>query len=183
MANVLIVAAHTIPAISEANKRIVKELQVQFPDAQVDDLVVNYPDFNVDPVKEQERLLWADVVIVQSPLFWFSMTSLVKRWFETAWAPGFAFGPGGDKMKGKKLIIGITAAGLEADYSAGGKMGIRVEDIVKPIKNAAAFTGMEFCGSVFTGGLVNAGDHNADYVAQATKAAKEHAASIAALIK
>lgn len=43
---------------------------------------------------EQEKLLWADTVILQFPLWWFSMPAILKGWVERVYAYGFAYGVG-----------------------------------------------------------------------------------------
>ncbi len=35
---------------------------------------------------EQEKLLWADAVIFQFPMWWFSMPAILKGWFERVYA-------------------------------------------------------------------------------------------------
>ncbi len=47
-----------------------------------------------DVKAEQAKLLWADAVIFQFPLWWFSMPAILKGWFERVYALGFAYGVG-----------------------------------------------------------------------------------------
>ncbi|WP_349988768.1 NAD(P)H-dependent oxidoreductase [Streptococcus handemini] len=37
---------------------------------------------------EKEKLLWADIVILQSPIFWYFMSSLMMRWVEEVFSHG-----------------------------------------------------------------------------------------------
>ena len=77
MQKVLLVTGHTYPEFSVANKEIVKELTEAVSGIVVDDLAKLYPDFKIDVKTEQQKLLDADVIIIQSPLFWYSASSLI----------------------------------------------------------------------------------------------------------
>lgn len=48
----------------------------------------------LDIEEEQAKLLWADAVIFQFPLWWFSMPAILKGWVERVYACGFAYGVG-----------------------------------------------------------------------------------------
>src|SRR3982074_1426732 len=41
---------------------------------------------------EQEKLLWADALILQFPLWWFSLPAILNCWFDRVYAYGFAHG-------------------------------------------------------------------------------------------
>ncbi len=49
---------------------------------------------SADIAAEQEKLLWADTVIFQFPLWWFSMPAIMKGWIDRVYAWGFAYGVG-----------------------------------------------------------------------------------------
>ncbi|RQW64366.1 NAD(P)H-dependent oxidoreductase [Vibrio viridaestus] len=110
---------------------------------------------SADITQEQEKLLWADLVIFQFPLWWFSMPAIMKGWFERVYAFGFAYGYGehsdthwGDrygegKLSGKKAMLVITAGGWESHYSGRGING-PIEDLLFPIHHGMLFyPGME----------------------------------------
>src|SRR3954451_12494045 len=48
----------------------------------------------LDVKAEIEKLLWADVLILQFPLWWFSMPAILKGWVDRVYACGFAYGVG-----------------------------------------------------------------------------------------
>jgi len=105
MKNVLIVSGHTDLNESVANKKILEELSRELPYAQIDYLSELYPDFKIDVSQEQQKLLDADVIVLQYPMFWYSMPSLLERWMEETFRHGFSHGSNGNKLKGKKLIV------------------------------------------------------------------------------
>lgn len=156
MAKILLVTGHTYQDYSVANKEIVKELAAAIPSLEIDNLAELYPDFKIDVEAEQKKLLDADIIIVQSPLFWYSMSSIVMRWWEETFAHGWAYGSTGTALKGKKIVFGITA-GAPTEVYTGGVMGITDQDILNRFKVSANFCNMEYLGGKFTGGLLNAG--------------------------
>ena len=45
-----------------------------------------------DVAAEQAKLMWAEAVILQFPLWWFSMPAILKGWVDRVFAHGFAIG-------------------------------------------------------------------------------------------
>jgi NAD(P)H dehydrogenase (quinone) len=97
-----------------------------------------------DIALEQDKLRWADAVILQFPLWWFSMPAVLKGWVERVYAYGFAYGVGehndshwGDRygegsMKGKRAMLIVTTGGWESHYGPRGING-PIEDVLFPI--------------------------------------------------
>ncbi|HGM5416325.1 TPA: NAD(P)H-dependent oxidoreductase [Serratia liquefaciens] len=95
---------------------------------------------------EQEKLLWADTVILQFPLWWFSMPVILKGWVERVYAYGFAYGVGehsdvrwGDRygegtLAGKRAMLIVTTGGWESHYAQRGING-PIDDILFPIQH------------------------------------------------
>ncbi|TLP71458.1 NAD(P)H-dependent oxidoreductase [Pseudomonas nitroreducens] len=97
-----------------------------------------------DIAAEQEKLRWADTVILQFPMWWFTMPAILKGWFERVYAYGFAYGVGehsdarwGDRygegnLAGKRAMLVVTTGGWESHYSARGING-PIDDLLFPI--------------------------------------------------
>ena len=153
MKNVLIVSGHTDLNDSVANKQILEDLKVKLPEAEFDILSEVYPDFKIDVGAEQEKLLNADIIVLQYPLFWYSMPSLLEKWMEESFAHGFSHGSTGNKLKGKKIIASITAGAPEEAYTKEGVFGCDIEDFLNPIKSACILCQMEYGGMIFTPGV------------------------------
>ena len=86
MKKILIVSGHTDMADSVANKAIMSKLAELLPSSKAVYLDQLYPDFKINAQAEQEKLVWADIIVLQFPVFWFSMPSLMHRWMEeTFW--------------------------------------------------------------------------------------------------
>jgi NAD(P)H dehydrogenase (quinone) len=103
-----------------------------------------------DVSEEQRRLLWADAVILQFPLWWFSMPAILKGWVERVFAHGFAYGVGehsdrrwGDRygegvFVGKRAMLVVTAGGWAEHYLERGING-PIDDLLFPIQHGILF--------------------------------------------
>ncbi len=99
-----------------------------------------------DVKAEQAKLLWADILILQFPLWWFSMPAILKGWVDRVYAYGFAYGVGehSDKrwgnrygegtLAGKRAMLIVTAGGWEEHYAARGING-PIDDLLFPINH------------------------------------------------
>lgn len=181
MKNILIVSAHPYEQISVANKEIIKLLQAKYPNAQLDNLNALYGNYQIDIKKEQEKLLWADVIILQTPLFWFGITSLAKRWLEEVFAHGWAYGSEGGKLAGKEVIVSITAGANHEAYISGAA-GISADEILKSVKVSFEFCQMKYLGAVFTGSMLNTGTPTAEQRANIETLANKHCEELAKLL-
>ena len=97
-----------------------------------------------DIAAEQEKLRWADTLILQFPMWWFTLPAILKGWFERVYAYGFAYGVGehsdarwGDRygegnLAGKRAMLVVTTGGWESHYSARGING-PIDDLLFPI--------------------------------------------------
>jgi NAD(P)H dehydrogenase (quinone) len=108
-----------------------------------------------DVVVEQQKLLWADAVILTFPLWWFSAPAILKGWVERVYAHGFAYGVGphggerwGDRygegtLAGRRAMVVVNIGGREPHYSERGVNG-RLDEILWPIQHGVLFyPGME----------------------------------------
>ncbi len=103
-----------------------------------------------DIAREQDKLRRADALILQFPLWWFSMPAIMKGWVERVYAYGFAYGVGehsdshwGDRygegsMAGKRAMLMVTAGGWESHYSPRGING-SVDDLLFPIQHGVLY--------------------------------------------
>ena len=108
------------------------------------DLYEDYPRFDINVEVEQQRLLDHDVVLLQFPLFWYSTPSILKEWQDLVLEHGFAYGAGGDKLEGKRLMLAITAAGPDDAYTSGGYQHYPLRDFLRPLEQTARLCGMHF---------------------------------------
>ena len=105
-----------------------------------------------DVVREQEKLLSADAVILQFPLWWFGVPAIMKGWIERVYEYGFGYGYqnegnryryGEGMLKGKRALVNVLTGGPVADY---GERGINgpIDQLLFPLTHGALFyPGME----------------------------------------
>ncbi|MEZ0472733.1 NAD(P)H-dependent oxidoreductase [Luteimonas salinilitoris] len=99
---------------------------------------------------EHEKLLWADALILQFPLWWYTMPAILKGWVDRVYAYGFAYGVGehsddhwGDRfgegtLAGKRAMLIVTTGGWEAHYAARGVNG-PIDDLLFPINHGILY--------------------------------------------
>lgn len=98
-----------------------------------------------DILEEQEKLKACDLLLLQFPMWWFSMPAILKGWVDRVMTMGFAYGSetwydqGG--MRGKRAMLALTAPGPESSYLEGGIHG-SMEDLLFPIQHGI----LHFCG-------------------------------------
>ncbi|MFJ7626829.1 NAD(P)H-dependent oxidoreductase [Streptomyces sp. NPDC097595] len=95
---------------------------------------------------EQEKLLWADTVIFQFPLWWYTMPAILKGWVDRVFTFHFAYGVGehsdtkyGERygegtLAGRRAMLSVTVGGLESHYAPRGING-PIDDLLFPIQH------------------------------------------------
>ena len=108
MAKVLILFAH--PALHRSRvHQPMMEVVRDMDGVTFHDLYEEYPDFHINAPREHELLEQHDVIVFQHPLYWYTCPALMTEWIDLVLSPGWAFGPGGSKLEGKKMLSAITA--------------------------------------------------------------------------
>ncbi|MDH6268780.1 NAD(P)H dehydrogenase (quinone) [Rhizobium sp. SG_E_25_P2] len=108
-------------------------------------------DTLTDDVKvEIDKLLWADTLILQFPLWWFTMPAILKGWVDRVFAYGFAYGVGehsdkrwGDRygegtLAGKRAMLIVAAGGWQEHYGPRGVNG-PIDDLLFPINHGILY--------------------------------------------
>ena len=96
MNNILIVSGHTDLNNSIANRTILDVLSNKLTSAEFSYLDRLYPNYKINVQVEQSKLVKADVIVLQFPVFWYNMPSLLSRWMEETLQHGFSHGSTGD---------------------------------------------------------------------------------------
>ena len=140
---ILVLYAHPYPQHSRACKALLSAVN-DVPDLEVRSLYDLYPDFDIDIAAEQAALMRADLVVWLHPVYWYSVPSLLKHWFDVVLLQGWAFGPGGAALHGKQCLWVASTGGDEASYAADGMHGRPFADFIAPIEQTARFCGMSW---------------------------------------
>jgi glutathione-regulated potassium-efflux system ancillary protein KefF len=131
----------------------------------VQDLYAAYPDYDIDVAGEQARAAAARMLVLMHPVQWYSMPALLKLWLDEVLQHGWAYGTGGDALRGKDLWLVATTGGPEASYHPGGYNRYFFDAFLPPYEQTAALCGMRFLPP-----LVLHGAHRVDDAAIAAHA-------------
>ncbi len=98
-----------------------------------------------DIVMEQRKLLAADLVILQFPLWWSGLPAVLKGWVDRVMTMGFAYG-GGQRydqggLKGRRAMLALTTGGPETAFGEHGISG-PLDQVLFPIQHGMLY----FCG-------------------------------------
>ena len=143
MARLIVYYAHPGHPYSQSNQPLAKVAEALDGITFVD-LYREYPRFDINADIEQQRLLDHDVILFQFPMFWYSTPSIIKEWQDLVLEHGFAYGSGGDKLKGKTMMLALTAAGPDDAYSPGGYQHYPIRDFLRPLEQTARLCDMHF---------------------------------------
>jgi glutathione-regulated potassium-efflux system ancillary protein KefF len=103
-----------------------------------------YPDFDIDADAERAALEKIDLIVLQHPVYWYSMPALLKLWIDEVFTIGWAYGEGGKALVGKSMQwITTTGADFRA-YTPEGPHGHPFEVFVAPMRQTAHFCGMKW---------------------------------------
>lgn len=145
MADVLLLTAHPALQHSRVNRALLQAAR-QLPAArvQVRDLYALYPDYAINTAAEQAALVQAQLVVWQHPLHWYGMPPLLKLWLDDVFAFGWAYGPGGQALRGKDLWLVTSTGGAAEAYHPSGHNRHFIDDFWPPYEQTAALAGMRF---------------------------------------
>ena len=172
MKNILIISGH--PALRDnsfANKIIMEDLEKLLPEATFDCLSDLYPDYRIDVEAEQKKLVAADIIVLQFPIFWYSMPALLAKWMEDVFIHGFSHGTTGKALVHKKLLLSFTTGAPESAYDA----SFPVEAMAERFVRTAGLTGMDYVGFIYTGGVSYSLRADAEKRAEMAVASHAHA--------
>lgn len=182
MTSLTVISGHPDLANSHTNRVILDRLADAFPGSDIRRLDSLYPDYRVDASAEQAALMNADTLVLQFPFYWYSVPGLLKTWMDTVLSYGFAYGSEGDKLHGKALIVSVTVGGPETSYQADGYNHFPMEDLLKPLRQMAYLTGLDWQPPIISHGMVFIpGVYNT--LEQVTERAHNHAGRLIESVK
>lgn len=97
-----------------------------------------------DVAAEQDKIRWADAIIIQYPLWWFSVPAILKGWFDRVLAAGWAYrvmdpaNPrrslryGDGSLKGKRGMLIVTTGASGPSLGPRGVAG-DMNDLLFPV--------------------------------------------------
>jgi glutathione-regulated potassium-efflux system ancillary protein KefF len=165
-ADVLVLLAHPQLEHSRANRAMADAARAAGGDRIVlRDLYALYPDYVIDVEAEQAALDSARLVVWQHPIQWYHMPPLMKLWVDEVLSFGWAYGPGGTRLRGKDLWLAATTGGPADSYQPTRYNRYFFDAFLPPYEQTATL-----CGLRFVPPLVLHGAHRADDAAIAAHA-------------
>jgi glutathione-regulated potassium-efflux system ancillary protein KefF len=147
MARILVLAAHPQlehSRVSRAMMVAARDAADRGGDIAVRDLYALYPDYLVDAATEQAALREVRLLVWLHPIHWYGMPPLMKLWLDEVFAFGWAYGPGGDRLRGRDLWLATSTGGPEQSYRSDGYNRYYFDAFMPPYEQTAVLAGMRF---------------------------------------
>ena len=88
---------------------------------------VEHKTFSDDIAAEIDKVLWCDLLILQFPLWWYSVPAIMKGWFDRVFVNGLMYGQLGrfnhGGLKGRRAMVSTTTGCFPGMVDEGGVMG------------------------------------------------------------
>jgi len=179
MKKTIVILAHPNFDKSVANSSILHFLKEETEIKETRNLSALYPDFKIDVELEQAALLAADNVIFQFPFYWYSIPPILKQWIDQVLTYGFAYGTGGDSLKGKNFIVSTTTGTPAEYYQKTGANRFTMEEFLNPIEQTATLIQMNYLPPVYSNAMMVNDSANSEAI---RLKAKNHAGRLTQLI-
>jgi NAD(P)H dehydrogenase (quinone) len=109
-----------------------------------------------DVTREITRLEWADLVILQFPLWWHAQPAMMKGWFDRVFVSGglytsrMRYDTG--YFRGKRAICSVTSGAPEAAFGPGGRGG-DIDALMWPIQYSLHYMGFDVTAPMLSPGV------------------------------
>lgn len=126
-----------------------------------------------DIAAEIEKLFWADFVLLQFPMWWFSMPAILKGWVDRVFISGAIYGGTNDRgirlydnagLQGKKAMISVTLGGLADMNTKRGINGDIDQQLFSINHGVLYFSGMQVLPSFVTYAPAQVGSDGRDKI-------------------
>ncbi len=143
MTVIALIYAHPHPDRSVAGRALLDAVR-DLPQLNLRSLYDLYPDFSIDVVAEREVLARSRLIVWQHPIYWYTAPSLLKLWFEAVLGRGWAYGRGGDALRGKDCLWVTTTGAPQDGYTNGGVHAHEFAAFDPVVRQTAQFCGMRW---------------------------------------
>ncbi len=147
MPGTLILIFHKDLSTSKANAAL-RSAAAALPDVEIVDVQSEHPDDRIEMFADTDihvaRLLGADRIVLQFPVQWYSVPSLMKSWLDAVLTRMYYINADteGARLDGTPLMITVTAGNVPEAYSSGGQAGFGMRDILTPLRATAHRCGL-----------------------------------------
>ena len=143
MPEIVVIVAHPQLQQSRVNVRLMEAAARAAPArTEMRDLYALYPDYFIDTAAEREAIAEAKLIVWQHPVHWSGMPPLMKLWLDEVFGFGWAYGPGGQALRGKDLWPVLSTGGPESSYRPDGYNRYFFDAFLPPYEQTAALVGL-----------------------------------------
>ena len=103
-----------------------------------------YPFWKIDVRTEQLNMAGTDRIVFQFPFYLYGCPPLLKMWFDEVLTFRWAYGPGGEALRGKEFLIAISTGGPAESFVAGGYHNYTVDELLLPFRQIANLVGATY---------------------------------------
>ena len=139
----LVIITHPDIESSNVNRTWKQELDRHPESFQTHLLYERYPDLSFDIQAEQQLLSQFEEIIFQFPIHWYSTPFALKKYIDQVLSFGWAFGPGGDELQGKRIGFAVSTGGDKSSYCS--PQGVSVSALLNDV-----LLSFEYCGCTIT---------------------------------
>ena len=100
-----------------------------------------YPYWRIDTQAEQALLPQYDRIILQFPFYLYGCPPLMKLWIDEVLTFRWAYGPGGNALRGKQIMLAISTGGPAESYEVGGYHNYTVGELLLPFRQIVNLIG------------------------------------------
>ncbi len=102
--------------------------------------------FSQDIVLEQQKVVWAELIIFQFPMWWGEAPAILKGWFDRILTKGFAYDSNHvynhGLLRGKRAMLSFTTGGNFDNYGDGKIKGVLSERLFNIQHETLYFCGL-----------------------------------------
>ncbi len=167
---ILVLTAHPDLGKSRINRAWFEALSEADAVTTRDLTAIGGPEMRFDIATEQALLLAHDRIVFQFPFYWYSAPPVMKAWMDQVLSYGFAYGPDGDKLKGREFLILVSTGGPAESYHAGGYNNFSMDELLKPFQQTANLIGMTYLRPFVAHGMAVATEEDIEATVPATLA-------------
>jgi glutathione-regulated potassium-efflux system ancillary protein KefG len=166
MRRILVLFAHPVLERSRVNRRLMEGVR-DLDGVTIHDLYEQYPTLAIDVAREQALVDQHDVLVLQHPFYWYSAPAIVKEWLDLVLEHGWAYGKGGDALRGKLMFNAISTGGVEDAYRREGYNRFTIRELLAPFDQTAHLCGMKYLAPFVVHAALRIGSDGAaaEYVA------------------
>ncbi|NEW04717.1 NAD(P)H-dependent oxidoreductase [Paenibacillus sp. SYP-B3998] len=150
MKNILIINGHQKYGSTEGklNQTLVDRMQTLLSEKHHIQTTIIQNGYRIE--EEQQKFLWADIIIYQTPIYWFSVPGLFKTYMDEVYAYGVFFKGSDEYGRGgllteKKYMFSTTWNAPEKAYNDPTQFfeGRDVEEAISHLHRVQEFLGMK----------------------------------------